>query len=181
MKRWLVVLSAVLLAGPFWADVGAHEEKQSSTTVTKAVAVLRPASSSNVHGVVTFTKVEGGVRVVADIEGLTPGEHGFHVHEFGDCSAASAASAGGHFNPHGMPHADPATAHRHDGDLGNIVADDSGKAHYDVVNKLIALNGADSVVGRAVIVHEKADDLKSQPTGNAGARVACGVIGVVKP
>ena len=181
MKRWALVLSAALLTGTFQAEVGAHEQTKSSTTITKAVAVLQPASSSMVHGVVTFTKVEGGVRVVADIEGLTPGEHGFHVHEFGDCSAASAASAGGHFNPHNAPHGGPESEHHHEGDLGNITADDSGKAHYDRVNKMIELGGPESILGRSVIVHEKADDLQSQPTGNAGARVACGLIGVVKP
>jgi Cu-Zn family superoxide dismutase len=181
MKRWALVLFAALLTGTFRADVGAHEETRSSTAITKAVAVLRSASGSNVRGVVTFTKVEGGVRVVADIEGLTPGEHGFHVHEFGDCSAASAASAGGHFNPHNTLHGCPETAQHHGGDLGNIAADASGIAHYDRVDKLITLNGTDSIIGRSVIVHEKADDLNSQPTGNAGARVGCGLIGVAKP
>jgi Cu-Zn family superoxide dismutase len=181
MKRWLVVLSAALLTGTFRTDVGAHEETRSSITVSKAVAVLRAASGSNVRGVVTFVKVEGGVRVIADVEGLAPGEHGFHVHEFGDCSATSAASAGGHFNPHNTSHGGPDTAHQHEGDLGNIVSDDSGKAHYDRVNKLIVLEGPDSVIGRSVIVHEKTDDLEAQPAGNAGARVACGLIGIARP
>lgn len=170
MKR---LLSVVLVALGAVSVAGAQ--------VTKAVAVLHPASGSNVRGTVTFTKVDGGVRIVADIEGLTPGEHGFHVHEFGDCSAADATSAGGHFNPHKTPHAGPDVTPRHVGDLGNLVADQSGKAHYDRVDSLVALEGANSVIGYGLIVHEKVDDLKTQPTGAAGGRVACGVIGVAKP
>ena len=178
MKRNVVLLSVALLMGTFSTKIRAHEETSSSTVITKAVAVLRPASGSNVSGLVTFTKIDGGVRVVADVEGLKPGEHGFHIHEFGDCSAASAASAGNHFNPHKMPHGGPDSEHRHEGDLGNITADESGRAHYDRVDKQIGLNGPDTILGRSVIVHDKADDLQSQPTGNAGARVACGLIGV---
>lgn len=148
--------------------------------VKKAVAVLQPTKGSIVNGIVTFTKVEGGVRVVADIAGLTPGEHGFHIHDFGDCSAPDAMSAGGHFNPAGHQHGAPDSEMRHVGDLGNVTADATGKAHVDRVDKQLALEGDHSIIGRSVIVHEKADDLKSQPTGNAGARVACGAIGVAK-
>jgi Cu-Zn family superoxide dismutase len=146
----------------------------------KAIAVLHPASGSHVTGTVTFTKVDDGVRVVADVEGLTPGEHGFHVHEFGDCSAADATTAGPHFNPGKHQHAGPDAEMRHEGDLGNLTADASGKAHYDRVDKALKLSGEHSIMGRSLIVHEKADDLKTQPTGNAGARVACGVIGLAK-
>ena len=141
---------------------------------------LSPASGSAVKGTVTFTKVEGGVKVVADLEGLTPGDHGFHIHQFGDCSAPDATSAGGHFNPHGAPHAGPTAEIRHAGDLGNITAEASGKAHYERLDPSLKLDGAESIIGRGVIVHANADDLKTQPTGNAGGRVACGVIGVAK-
>ena len=151
-----------------------------NASAQKAVAVLHPTQGGNVSGTVTFTKVNGGVHVVADVEGLTPGEHGFHVHEFGDCSAPDATSAGGHFNPDGNLHAGPGAKHRHEGDLGNITADANGKAHYDVVDTQLSFDGRHSIIGRSVIVHEKADDLKTQPTGNAGARVACGVIGVAR-
>jgi len=150
-------------------------------SVTKAVAVLSPTKGNNVSGTVTFTKVDGGVKIVADVAGLTPGQHGFHIHEFGDCSAPDAASAGGHFNPHHMQHGGPDATVRHAGDFGNLEADASGKAHYERVDTMISLDGADSIIGHGVIVHEKADDLKTQPTGNAGARVACGAIGVAKP
>jgi len=148
--------------------------------ITKAVAVLQPTKGSNVSGVITFTKISGGIRVVADIEGLTPGDHGFHIHEFGDCSAPDATSAGGHFNPEGHLHAGPGSQQRHEGDLGNVAANANGKAHYDLVDTQLSFDGPHSIIGRSVIVHEKIDDFKTQPTGNAGARVACGVIGVAK-
>jgi Cu-Zn family superoxide dismutase len=149
--------------------------------VMKAVAVLSPTKGNSVSGTVTFTRFQTGVKIVADVSGLTPGLHGFHVHEFGDCSASDAASAGGHFNPTQTHHGAPDMPFRHVGDLGNLVADASGKAHYERVDTMIALDGGNSVIGHAMIVHENVDDLKTQPTGNAGGRVACGVIGVAKP
>src|SRR5437660_8966075 len=147
----------------------------------KAIAVLHPASGSQVMGTVTFTKTGDAVQVVADVTGLTPGKHGFHIHEFGDCSASDATTAGGHFNPTHKPHGAPDSAERHAGDLGNLEADASGKAHLEWKDKMLKFSGADSILGHAVIVHEKEDDLKSQPVGNAGGRLACGVIGVAKP
>ncbi len=153
----------------------------SAQEVKKAIAVLHPASGSQVMGTVTFTKTDDAVQVVADVTGLTPGQHGFHIHEFGDCSATDATSAGGHFNPTHKPHGAPDAAERHVGDLGNLEADASGKAHLEWKDKVMKLTGEDSIVGHAMIVHQKADDLKTQPTGNAGGRVACGVIGVAKP
>lgn len=151
-----------------------------SARAEKAIAVLHPTQNSKVTGKVTFTQVADGVRVVAEVEGLTPGEHGFHIHEFGDCSAPDATSAGGHFNPTEHKHSGPDDETRHAGDLGNLTADETGKAHYDRVDKQLKFTGKESILGRSVIVHEKADDLKTQPTGNAGGRVACGVIGVAK-
>ena len=148
---------------------------------TKAIAVLHPTAGNNVTGLVTFTKSGDAVKVVADVAGLTPGKHGFHVHEFGDCSSSDGSSAGGHFNPTHKQHGAPDASDRHAGDLGNIEADASGKAHLEWSDKVMKLSGADSIVGHAVIVHEKTDDLKTQPTGNAGGRLACGVIGVAKP
>ena len=150
----------------------------SAADETKAIAVLSSASGSQVTGTVTFTKSGNAVQVVAEVSGLTPGQHGFHVHEFGDCSAADAASAGGHFNPTKDPHAGHDADKRHMGDLGNLEADASGKARLDLSDKKIKI---EQIIGKAVIVHEKADDLKTQPTGDAGGRVACGVIGVAKP
>jgi superoxide dismutase, Cu-Zn family len=143
--------------------------------VTKAAANLEPKSGSRVTGTVMFTKMGNEVQVVADIQNLTPGKHGFHLHEKGDCSAADASSAGGHFNPTHQHHGGPNTAERHVGDLGNLEADASGKAHLDWKGKM-NLSGADSIIGKSVVVHEKADDLKTDPAGNSGARIACGVI-----
>ncbi len=143
--------------------------------VTKAAAQLEPKSGSQVTGLVTFTKVGDEIQVVADIQNLKPGKHGFHIHEKGDCSAADAASAGGHFNPTQKHHGGPTTAEHHAGDLGNIEADASGKAHLDWKGKL-SLSGKDSIIGRSVVVHEKEDDLKTDPAGNSGARIGCGTI-----
>ena len=172
--QWSVVVCAFSFIGiaPLRADSIAPEPK----SVKKAVATLEPRSNSKVKGTVTFTKVAGGIRVVAKVEGLTPGSHGFHIHEKGDCSAPDAASAGGHFNPHGKPHGAPDKDERHAGDLGNIEANAAGKGKYDKIDPHLSLAGSDSIIGRSVIVHEKTDDLKTQPTGNAGGRVACGVI-----
>src|SRR5215475_12708903 len=152
-----------------------------SATSSKAIAVLHPTAGNKVAGTVTFTPVAGGVQVHAEITGLTPGKHGFHVHEFGDCSAADLSSAGAHFNPTNQPHAGPDAAARHEGDMGNVEADASGNAKLDYVDHQISLtDDAKSVIGRSVVVHAKPDDLKTQPSGDAGARIACGVIGWAK-
>lgn len=146
----------------------------------RAVAELKPTEGNRVSGTVTFSSRNGAIWVVADIEGLEPGRHGFHVHEKGDCSAADASSAGGHFNPDSAPHGAPENppAQRHAGDLGNLEVDAEGKAHYERADPLLSLTGPDSIVGKSVIVHASADDLSSQPAGNAGPRLACGVIQV---
>jgi superoxide dismutase, Cu-Zn family len=142
----------------------------------RALATLAPTEGNEVTGTVEFVKEGDKVHVVAKVSGLSPGVHGFHVHEVGDCSAPDGTSAGGHFNPEGMQHGAPDAAMRHTGDLGNLEANDAGVAELDRVDGQLALDGAHSVVGRSVIVHADPDDLVSQPTGAAGARVACGVI-----
>ena len=172
------VVALLLMPWTLAAAQPAHEH--GSTSVTKAIAVLAPLKGSSVHGLVTFEAVENGVRVVADLSGLAPGKHGFHIHEFGDCSAEDGSSAGGHFNPAGMPHSMPTSDKRHAGDMGNIEAGGDGKAHIDYVDAVMSLSGDHAIVGRSVIVHEKEDDFKTQPTGNAGTRVACGGIGFAK-
>ena len=139
------------------------------------VAKIAPTQGNTASGEVRFYKVESGVRVVARLEGLAPGPHGFHLHEKGDCSAPDAMSAGAHYNPAGAPHGAPDAdaAHRHAGDLGNVEAGADGKAAVDRVDPLLVY---ENLVGLAVLVHAKADDLTSQPAGNAGPRVGCGVI-----
>ena len=166
-----IVFTAVLMVA---AALAANAQDS-----TKATVRLEPKSGSKVTGMITFTKTGDDVEATGDIENLTPGKHGFHIHDKGDCSAADAASAGGHFNPTKQHHGGPTTAERHNGDLGNIEADKSGKAHIQWKGKM-SLSGGDSIIGRSVVVHEKEDDLKSDPAGNSGARVACGVIEAAK-
>ena len=152
-----------------------------SAAPSKGISVLHPTAGNKASGTVTFTPVADGVQVHAEITGLTPGKHGFHVHEFGDCSAADAGSAGAHFNPTNQPHAGPDATARHEGDMGNVEADASGNAKLDYVDHQISLtNDAKSAIGRSVVVHAKPDDLKTQPSGDSGARIACGVIGWAK-
>lgn len=147
---------------------------------TKAVAIVSALGSSGVTGRVVFTKASVGVKVSVSLAGLKEGEHGFHVHEFGDCTAPDGTSAGAHFNPGAEPHAGPHDAQRHTGDLGNVRAGPDGLVNADYVDSKLAFEGPNSILGRAVIVHANADDLKTQPTGNAGGRLACGVIGAAK-
>lgn len=171
-----LMLSTALLTSSSVASAAIIDPPQ---LITQAKAILTPTQDNQVSGVVMFTKMDNGIKVVADISGLTPGDHGFHIHEFGDCSAPDAASAGGHFNPKRQQHGAPDSLPHHAGDLGNVVADDSGKAHYEWLDKSIALNGPNTILGRSVVVHSSVDDFKTQPTGNSGGRVACGIVGVV--
>jgi Cu-Zn family superoxide dismutase len=143
----------------------------------KATATLEPRSGSSVSGTVSFQAVGQKVRVEASIAGLTPGEHGFHVHEVGDCSAADASSAKGHFNPSTKAHGHHGGAERHAGDMPNLVADSSGKATLSAEMDLLSLTeGPAGILKRSVVIHADPDDYKSQPAGNSGKRVACGVI-----
>lgn len=148
----------------------------------RAVAVIGPASGSQVRGVVWFEERADGVRVVADMENLPPDSvHGFHVHEYGDLTKDDGTSAGGHYNPEKHPHGLPTQPHRHAGDLGNVRSDAQGRAHYEAVVAGISVAGATNpIIGRSVVVHDKPDD-GSQPAGNAGARIGVGVIGVANP
>jgi len=181
MHSFQTPLIALIVLSFTGVAVLAQTAEPKSPAPLKAIAVLHPTAGNNVSGTVTFTEVADGVQVQADIMGLSPGKHGFHVHEFGDCSASDLASAGGHFNPTNKPHAGPDAAARHVGDMGNVEADASGTAKLNYVDHEISLtNDQRSVIGRSVIVHAKADDLKSQPAGDSGARIACGVIGRAK-
>jgi Cu-Zn family superoxide dismutase len=143
----------------------------------EAVAELAPTAGNNARGTVTFSQKDGTVLVVAKLSGLTSGSHGFHVHEKGDCSAADAMSAGGHFNPLGKPHAHPSSTERHTGDMPTLVADASGNATLTTELDLMRVgDGANDIVGKSVVVHKDPDDFTTQPAGNSGPRVACGVI-----
>jgi len=162
------------LATGFWLAGGAA---RGADAPAQAKASIEARSGSTVTGTATFTEVAGGVKVVVHIEKAPPGTHGLHLHEKGDCSAPDAASAGGHFNPTSMPHAGPMDKQHHAGDLGNIEIKADGTGDLEITSSMLTVKpGPNSVVGRAVVFHEKADDLKTQPTGNAGGRLGCGVI-----
>lgn len=145
-----------------------------------ATAQLQPTKDSMVAGTINFSLVDGQLRASGDISGLKPdSEHGFHIHEKGDCSAPDGSSAGGHFNPGSSEHGSISTAMHHGGDMPNIKADAQGNAHIDgpvASNVNVGVGDAFDIVGRGLIVHADPDDYKTQPTGNAGARLACAVI-----
>nr|WP_245587356.1 superoxide dismutase family protein [Comamonas composti] len=144
-----------------------------------ATALLAPTQGSQVSGELGLASdAKGAVRIQGKIQGLRPNsEHGFHVHEKGDCSSADASSAGGHFNPTGQPHGHFDSSAHHAGDLPSLRADTQGVATLNYVSRSISLGqGASDVIGKSVIVHKNADDYTTQPAGNAGPRLACGVI-----
>lgn len=167
--RALFVWAAVLSFGWAYASAAANPT---------ALAIIESKSDSKVTGKAIFTQLSNGkTRVVVTISGATPGMHGLHIHEKGDCSAPDATSAGGHFNAAGNPHAAPTDAKRHNGDLGNIKIGSDGKGKLTIETDMLTVTeGPNSVVGKSVIFHEKADDMTTQPTGNAGARYGCGVV-----
>ena len=152
-----------------------------STPPGRAVAELHPTRGHTASGTVTFIQVGDRVYVRAEVSGLAPRrEHALHIHEVGDCSAPDASSAKGDFNPFGKPHAHYSTAERHAGDLPALKADAKGRADLDVSLDVITLSeGPADIVGRAVVVHANPDDYRTQPDGNSGPRVACGVIRAV--
>ena len=146
---------------------------------TVATATLQPKSGTQVTGDATFTQKGDKVEIVVNAKSLPPGAHGIHVHEKGDCSAADASSAGAHFAPGGGQHAGPTDPGRHGGDLGNIDADASGAGKLTITtDKLSVGSGEKDVIGKALVIHGDPDDLKTQPSGNSGGRIACGVIEV---
>jgi Cu-Zn family superoxide dismutase len=154
----------------------ANPSDPSEARIKRAIVALNPTRGNTATGIAHFIEVDGGIRVVATLDNLSPGKHGFHIHEFGDCSAPDASSAGGHFNPTHQKHGGPDHFERHAGDLGNIVANEKSRARYDRVDAVISLNGPRSIIGKSLIVSAKADDFSTQPSGDAGGAVACGVI-----
>ncbi len=160
-------------------DASTHAARAASAqaSVTLANAVIQAKSGSTVHGMARFVAVNGGVEITITLEGATPGWHAVHIHEHGDCSADDASSAGGHFNPGGTDHGAPIAAVHHAGDLGSLFVRDDGTGYYKVFMPELTIDSGDhAVVGRSIVVHEKIDDLVSQPTGAAGGRVGCGEI-----
>ena len=160
---------------------GAHKNMWES--VKKAVCAVYPTEGNDCRGTIRFEDTAEGVKVTADITGLKPNaKHGFHIHEWGDCTGPDGKTTGGHYNPEGHDHAGPAADKRHAGDMGNLEADGEGKARYEMTLKNMTVAGMKNpIIGRGVIIHAGEDDLKSQPTGAAGDRIGCGVIGIAKP
>jgi Cu-Zn family superoxide dismutase len=174
-KNIFIIILFGISASPLFSQQNKVTENEQKCTL--AICVLQPTQGNSTSGMVTFVQTSDGVKVTADIKNLSTGKHGFHIHECGDCSAPDGSSAKGHFNPESKSHGAPMDMMRHEGDLGNVIADSSGTAHFEYVDKTIMLFGNHSILGRSIIVHKSEDDLKTQPTGNAGARIACGVIG----
>lgn len=149
--------------------------------VESAIAILYPTEGNEVNGQITFSKmVDGRIKVNAEVYNLSPGLHGFHVHEYGDCSSSDGKSAGGHFFTEHNNHGALEELKTHVGDLGNLEANADGIAKTTFITEKLSFSGKESILGRGLIIHEGADDTKTQPTGGAGGRVACGVIGVSK-
>ena len=179
MNRHILMVSAILIAVVMLVTPQVMAQEHGAMP-TKAVATISGTEGNEVSGTVTFTQQDDGVLIEADITGLSPGKHGFHIHQYGDISAADGKSTGGHFNPTGNDHAGPDAEKRHVGDLGNLEADANGHATYKRVDSVVQIHGQHTILSRAITIHAGADDLTSQPTGAAGARVAHGIIGVAK-
>ncbi|XP_052737855.1 superoxide dismutase [Cu-Zn] [Bicyclus anynana] len=180
MYQMMFLASAALL-------VAGHDHTHEPSTRTeggprRAVARLTSPDGHDVHGNVTFTEEGDKVHIHGHIYGMPEGEYGFHVHELGDITGG-CTSAGGHFNPHNKDHGHPDDENRHVGDLGNLEFNTEKLGEIDIVDRLITLHGDHSVIGRTVVLHAMPDDFgrtdhpDSKKTGNAGGRIACGVIG----
>jgi superoxide dismutase, Cu-Zn family len=184
LRNTLLLSAAVVFVGqvlPAQAQGRVRDERGRFVSEERAVCTLIPVGRSGVSGIIFFSQRGDRVHIAGKIRGLTPGKHGFHVHEFGDISdEAKGESAGGHFNPHHEHHGAPDARTRHVGDLGNVIANGEGVAIIEESDSLIRLEGPDSIIGRSVVVHEK-PDVFIQPTGGAGGRVAVGVIGWANP
>lgn len=174
-----VFLTACASAPP--APQPAKVEVPVLSAAKQAVANLASASGSLVSGKATLTPMSGGVHITGIVGGLPPNStHGFHIHEKGDCSAVDASSAGPHFNPFAAAHGKAEAGAHHAGDMDNVVANSEGVVKLDIHVSGVTLGGGavNDIAGRALVVHAAPDDYTSQPAGNAGARVACGVIKV---
>jgi len=176
-------IGALLVAGcgSSSSDMRAQAEK----SLHRAVVPIEPKSGSHMSGTITFEETgidkdgERVLRIDVALNGLKPGEHGMHIHVKGDCSDLNAEAAGGHFDLEGMPHGALRSSASHTGDLGNVMADEHGAAYASITNVTkisLSPSAPNSIVGRAIVVHGGEDDLMSQPSGDSGRRVGCGVI-----
>lgn len=165
-----------LLALAVSACAGTHA-RDADDSARAAHVSLASTQGQLARGELKLRQGSDGVHVTGTLQGLKPGaEHGFHVHEKGDCSALDASSAGGHYNPTSNAHGNPMSGPHHAGDVPNVRADASGRAKVDTRITGVSLGAANDIIGRAIVVHADPDDYTSQPAGNSGARIACGVI-----
>ncbi len=171
----LLLITTILTACTSTEEVEI-EKTHDGPKVEKAIASLTGLGDNDVNGIVTFEQTSDGVKVDAKINGLTSSKHGFHIHQYGDCTSTDGTSAGGHFNPNDMNHSSPEAMERHMGDMGNLQgAGENAVSTISYTDKTISIS---QILGRGVIVHAGTDDLTSQPSGAAGPRISCGVIGV---
>ena len=178
MRQAIIVLAAAGVLAGCTGGMEGGARAAGPAAGPRAIAQLQPTKGNLAAGTVTFTQRGNRVLVDANVSGLPPGrEVGFHIHEKGDCSSGDGMSAGPHYNPLGKQHAHYSTTERHAGDLPALRADTSGNAHLSIeVDVISVTDGPTSIVGRGLVVHADPDDYRTQPTGNAGARIACGVI-----
>jgi len=178
------IVRILLAAAPLALLAACGSTKASSPDATAAhpagptaTASIEGRSGSSLTGTATFTQNGDAVHVIVDVTNAPEGVHAVHLHEKGDCSAPDATSAGGHFNPGHMEHGSPDAASHHAGDFGNMTVGGDGHGHLELDTRMLTVTpGERSVAGRAVVVHAKEDDMKTQPTGNAGGRIGCGVV-----
>jgi Cu-Zn family superoxide dismutase len=177
MKSFLMLIFSFVLV----SCCHTKKTETASNPPNKLIAVLSAKSDSKVKGNVEFTAAAEGVKLKIQMSGLKPNStHGFHIHEFGDCTAPDASSAGGHFSTNSKTHGGPTSEMHHSGDLGNLQADSKGVIETEKTFNFFTIAGENSILGHSIVLHEKADDLKSQPAGDSGKRIACGVIGIAK-
>lgn len=177
MKKIIPILSVFIVLACTKTERIEVVKEYDSPKIDQAIAVVHSVEDGSVMGTVTFDKTENGSKVSAQITGLSNGKHGFHIHQFGDCSASDFTSAGGHFNPNETEHDAPSDDTKHVGDLGNLQGKGNEYTSFTLNSQTIFL---EEIVGRSIIIHAGEDDLTSQPSGDAGARIGCGVIGVAQ-
>lgn len=177
----LALAGTGLLSAPALAADHAHNNEDKAKGGIALVVLSGTQAAPDAHAIVRFTSTKKGLAYTTEAHGLTPGEHGYHLHIYGDCTAADATSAGTHYNLQGSSLNPPANIDLITGNLGELVADANGDARDKGLLPKAKLTGKKSIIGRSVIIHEKANDASQPPIGAAGSRQACGVIGIANP
>jgi len=176
MKKFIVIFLLILLSG--CKEKLKVQMNDDTNKVKEAVAVLEPLNNSGVHGIVNFREGNGYVEITAKVYGLSRGDHGIHIHKFGDLRSDKGDFLDGHYNPTNTKHGNKGKDGGHLGDLGNIYALNDSTAQFDKKRFKLSLNGKYSILGRSIVIHQGEDDLVTQPSGNSGMKVAAGVIGI---